>query len=511
MALVDYLVLTPLDEEWRTVRGVLCPVPDNVRNKPIDAITYYLWKEVIDYSRDSQGEYLIVAASMGRWTTGQAFAGVFSTQSLNHWKPARIVLVGIAGSLEPDRIMLGDVVVSAKIFGYEVGDAEGDVIRFRTTFNQIGALDLDRIRAFRDDPIEYPAWQKECAEAAPANGLEDLSRYPELHLEVTASGEYVVKSIEFGKKLRREIDKDICAVEMEARGLHQALYLNSNRADGLMIRGVSDYADENKSSLEKQSKDAYRKFATANAARLLRRLWRRTHVPPLSRGYVLDLSVGPNERFRQTGIPDIQFKKVGGQDIAFPRLLDRSCPTPELMLEVRAISDADKEASGYRGICIVESPEKRIMQGLEKRAGVLSFALPASEWGLRAEVLLSFPSRVVEVAVTCSDEFHRSVSVPLQFDERLDLASSSVRSPSAAASGAEGLRENLQGLLSDWMSRTEVGKLWYAVLETRMEDEMGQRPKSDCVIELLEQAKSRNKLPRLREELRKIRPDLLGP
>jgi hypothetical protein len=73
------------------------------------------------------------------------------------------------------------------------------------------------------------------------------------------------------------------------------------------------------------------------------------------------------------------------------------------------------------------------------------------------------------------------------------------------------LRENLQRLLIDRMSRTEVGRLWYAVLETRMDDEMGQRPKSDCVIELLEQAKSRNKLPRVTEELRKIRPDLADP
>jgi nucleoside phosphorylase len=138
MALVDYLVITPLDEEWRTVRSVLCSVPDRVRSKPIDAITYYLWKEGIHDPWDGQSEYLIVAASMGIRTPGQAFAGVFSTHSLTHWKPARVVLIGIAGSLEPDRILLGDVVVSTEIFGYEVGDAEGDNIHFRPTFNQIG-------------------------------------------------------------------------------------------------------------------------------------------------------------------------------------------------------------------------------------------------------------------------------------------------------------------------------------------------------------------------------------
>jgi hypothetical protein len=73
------------------------------------------------------------------------------------------------------------------------------------------------------------------------------------------------------------------------------------------------------------------------------------------------------------------------------------------------------------------------------------------------------------------------------------------------------LRENLQGLLSDRMTRAEVGRLWYAVLQTGMDDEMGHRPKSDCAIELLVQAKNRDKLLRLTEELRKIRPDLLGP
>jgi|HubBroStandDraft_3_1064219.scaffolds.fasta_scaffold1033265_1 hypothetical protein len=61
------------------------------------------------------------------------------------------------------------------------------------------------------------------------------------------------------------------------------------------------------------------------------------------------------------------------------------------------------------------------------------------------------------------------------------------------------------------MNRAEVGRLWYAVLETRMEDEVGQVPKSDCVIALLVQAKNRDKLSLLTEELSKIRPYLINP
>jgi TIR domain len=96
-------------------------------------------------------------------------------------------------------------------------------------------------------------------------------------------------------------------------------------------------------------------------------------------------------------------------------------------------------------------------------------------------------------------------------ESTVDVGASEPTTAAPASITPTRLRENLQGLLSDRMSRTEVSRLWYAVLETRMEDEMGQRPKSDCVIELLEQAKNRNKLPRLTEELRKIRPDLSDP
>ena len=62
---------------------------------------------------------------MSSKTPGQSLAAVFSTHSVNEWKPARIVLMGIAGSLASDRLRLGDVVVPDTIYGYEVGDAVG--------------------------------------------------------------------------------------------------------------------------------------------------------------------------------------------------------------------------------------------------------------------------------------------------------------------------------------------------------------------------------------------------
>ena len=45
-------------------------------------------------------------------------------QAAGKWPPAAIVLVGIAGSLEPDRVKLGDVIVPTQVFGYTEARAE---------------------------------------------------------------------------------------------------------------------------------------------------------------------------------------------------------------------------------------------------------------------------------------------------------------------------------------------------------------------------------------------------
>jgi nucleoside phosphorylase len=405
MPLVDYLLLTPLDEEWRTVRSVLGP--KKITTFQTDPITYYLWKQPVKQPPYAFGEYLIAAAPMFRRTGGEALASVVTTHGLKQWKPSRVVLLGIAGSLEPEQLQLGDVVVSDEIYGYEVSDAEVGQFNFRPTFNQIGAVDFDRVRTFRNDPKAYAKWQQECLKAGTAIGLQGVTRPPELHIEAIASGNSVVKSRAFGRQLQEKISQKIKAVEMEARGLFQALYMDAKRTDGLMVRGISDYADEEKSELEKTTKDAWRTFAAANAARFLRTFWRRGPMQPISPNYELDLTMGSFTRFRQDGVPDIEFKQAGAQDNAFPLLLNRSQPTPELTLEVSAWSESGLPVLDFRGLCIVESPKRVVLQGQQAPTGIMTFQLPASEWGLKAELLLGFPFGADKIKVVCKDNFQR--------------------------------------------------------------------------------------------------------
>ncbi len=409
MPLIDYLLLTPLDEEWRTVCSVLCPAHDEIEEKSVEAITYYLWNQPVA-SPNARGEYLIAAASMAARTPGQAWAGVFTSQAVSFWRPKRSVLIGIAGSIEPDLVRLGDVIVADAIWGYEVEDAQEPDFGLRKTFNPIGALELDRIRAFKANALVLQAWQQECREAATALGLGELQHAPMLHIDAIASGNKVVKSVPFGQKLKRVLDERVRAVEMEARGLHQALYLDAGQTNALIVRGISDYADADKSELEKRSNDNWRTFAAGNAARLVKAFWRRGPTVPLSPTYQLNLERGPFTRFRQPNVPEIDFKHTGAHDLAFPVLLDRGSPTPELALVITAVTRAGARATGFQGLCVTQTPQREVIHGREDEPGRMEIFLPKSEWGLRVELLLSFPSSITEVEISCKDLFGRLVT-----------------------------------------------------------------------------------------------------
>ena len=67
----------------------------------------------------------------------------------------------------------------------------------------------------------------------------------------------------------RARDRKYLAVEMEAAGLMAAGYKQAVAARTLVLRGVSDIADERKAALEDQSTGALRRYAVRNAIRLL--------------------------------------------------------------------------------------------------------------------------------------------------------------------------------------------------------------------------------------------------
>jgi nucleoside phosphorylase len=413
--LIDFLLLTPLDEEWRTMFPLLCPDLQRVKEVPVDSITYYTWAQPVT-TLGGKGEYLIAAASIADRTPGQALTASFVTNAVATWRPDTVLLTGIAGSLDPDRVKLGDVIVGRDILGYEVEDALDSGFNLRKTYNQIDARQLDRMRALVNLGRPVATWQDQCKEAAAGLFPAEEPRRPSLFIEAIASGNKVVKSTAFAQELQRVFQHQVGAVEMEARGLHQALYLDAKRRDGLVVRGISDYADKYKSDLERRSNDAWRTLAAGNAARLIAIFWQRGSIAPISPGYRLNLQRGSFQQFRQGPETQIDFQVPGAHDLAFPILLERSAPTPAITLEIAAEARAGGAATGFRGTCIVNSPDRLVVQGQETEPGHMRMSLPASEWGLRVDLLLSFPTPIARLSIRCSDLFGRAADSTLATD-----------------------------------------------------------------------------------------------
>jgi len=111
MALADFCVLTPLDEEWEAVQNIISPPPPARREVTRDPVVYYLWTKNCPL-RTRHTTYLLVAAALGRM--GLTSAASLTSNAIHHWRPEYIVLLGLAGGFEPEQQRLGDVIVSSK-------------------------------------------------------------------------------------------------------------------------------------------------------------------------------------------------------------------------------------------------------------------------------------------------------------------------------------------------------------------------------------------------------------
>ena len=120
MPIVDYLIITPMDEEFKAV-AASWPVK-LIEMAPIRRVTYYK-----ALHRTNDREALVVITSMG--SQGQATTGVFASEAIRTWSPANVVQIGIAGSqigiagsMVGPELPLGDVIVPGVVFGYDVGE-----------------------------------------------------------------------------------------------------------------------------------------------------------------------------------------------------------------------------------------------------------------------------------------------------------------------------------------------------------------------------------------------------
>lgn len=178
----------------------------------------------------------VAVVNMGE---GTLTAATLTERVLTWFDPEAVLLVGVAGGLKDD-IEIGDVVVATKVYAIHGGKQTPDGF-------------LVRPEAWR------ASHRLEQAAKEALRGTTDFEAY----FKPIAVGDVVLadRKSELARHIHAHYN-DAVAIEMESSGVANAVHL-AGEAGALIIRGISDRADPDKSEADKAGSQPR---AAANAA-----------------------------------------------------------------------------------------------------------------------------------------------------------------------------------------------------------------------------------------------------
>lgn len=212
----------------------------------------------IEFTEGLLDGHPVVVAQTG---VGKVNAAIVATLLIEHFRPARVIFTGIAGSLNPD-LSLGDVVLASKLVQHDLGLlSEAGIAHWGT-------------RALGDttrNPVYFPAdtamlWRAQRAATDMAwSRLTGMSRVPKVLIGTVATGDVFVASAAKRQEIRDQLGAD--AVDMEGAAVAQVCW-QLGRVPLLVIRSISDAANE----LPHETYVRFRELAARNSAEFVRAL-----------------------------------------------------------------------------------------------------------------------------------------------------------------------------------------------------------------------------------------------
>ena len=277
MALIDFAILSGLVEELEVTKQ-LC---SGMKEIWFDNEVWYRgWLR----SENGSREYSVVAAFQD--DMGPLHAHALTVRALKRWKPAHIIVVGIAGSMD-EELRLGDLVVSQQVFYYDPGKAKDGGISYRPQGYPCSPLLIRQAEALTVDGASLSALHSDIACRAKELAMTIQSRNPattkrrraelekhkpSVYVGTIASGSLVVSDVKKKKELLALHGK-MLATEMEGAGVMHAAFDAEIPTPAIVIKGISDAADAKKSTVDQLK--YWRMLAKENPVRFVVRLIQR--------------------------------------------------------------------------------------------------------------------------------------------------------------------------------------------------------------------------------------------
>src|ERR1051326_4200978 len=289
----DFALVIALEEEFKNLITALF-----VHLDPIEVDGLICYRFTLPAPRG--GPSVCVATFIGEM--GITDTNLTTFQLIDALKPGLVVNVGLSGIVDPD-LKLGDVVVAS----------ESDDFLRRSKIKQtspsaplsfgdlsFGGKALPTTETYRrlienlpltDDTL-WTKWLADSSEQLDAE-IDDnskqnlksaglLSDVCSIHIGPVACGPWVGASSQL-KEILKKRNRNYLAMDMESYGLLQAAQKHKSKPETLILRGISDPADERKKELDDINSGGLRRWAVSNAFRMLALVISKTDLTSYSR------------------------------------------------------------------------------------------------------------------------------------------------------------------------------------------------------------------------------------
>ena len=231
--LVGIIAIIP--EEFNAVRNrfSMKKMPDNGEGKS-SRIFYEAFTTIED-----KNFHLILTQAQGQGNQ----AGTSAYYGINmNFRVDYIVLLGIAGSVNEKNAKIGDVVIARSIYDGQLGKEIDGGFKPETRVYSPNAFVNSKILDYMNE-ANGKLYKSVCSE------LKET--FSCIYEPIGDNGHLITtKDSEFVNNLQENVDRKVVAVEMESAGVAYGVYQGA--LEGLcerliVIRGISDYADPDKS------------------------------------------------------------------------------------------------------------------------------------------------------------------------------------------------------------------------------------------------------------------------
>jgi len=238
--LIDFVLLTAIKIERQAICKAL-GINDSDRIRK-DSRTYWYKRLPL---KNGQFYEVVVAQSLDMANVN---AALLANDTLHHWKPAAVLMVGIAATAKPEpKQHLGNLVVGKEVYYYETGKITATGKLPEPKQIPVDATLLDRAQALPDSHFSILA-----------DRPDGNNNHPTIEIGVIASGDKVIEDVAERDKIAAA-NRKIMAIEMEGYGVIAAAWQSFEQVRCLVIRALCDYADSSKN-------DQWHPYAAAVAA-----------------------------------------------------------------------------------------------------------------------------------------------------------------------------------------------------------------------------------------------------